>query len=87
MVSQSVIVVNKTGIHARPATNLIKEAAKYMADISIKFNNAEYNAKSMLMVLGAGIRKGAEIEIVCNGSDESTALNNIVKLIESGMGE
>jgi len=45
------------------------------------------NAKSVLSVLGACVKSGEEIEIICEGDDEEAALAGIVGLIESGLGE
>ncbi|MDQ9887907.1 HPr family phosphocarrier protein, partial [Acinetobacter pittii] len=45
------------------------------------------NAKSVLSVLGACVKCGDEIELVCDGPDEQEALDSLVKAIESGLGE
>lgn len=45
------------------------------------------NAKSVLSVLGACIKSGDEIELICEGEDEQKALKEMVELIESGLGE
>ena len=43
--------------------------------------------KSVLSVLGACVKSGDEIEIICDGSDENEALSTMVKVIEDGLGE
>ena len=45
------------------------------------------NAKSVLSVLGACIKSGDEIEVVCEGSDETAALAEMIRIIEDGLGE
>ena len=45
------------------------------------------NAKSVLSVLGACIKSGDEIELVCDGADEDEAMRGVVALIEGGLGE
>lgn len=82
MIKKSVIVKNSSGLHARPAANFCKRAAKYPCDIKIRKDNLEYNAKSMLKVLSAGISKGTEIEIVCSGEEEEAALNSLLEELD-----
>ncbi len=87
MVSSKVVVNNPTGIHLRPAGLLCQIALEFNSKIDIKFNETTANAKSVLSVLGACVKTGDEIEIVCEGEDEEEALRTIVKAIEDGLGE
>ena len=47
----------------------------------------EYNAKSIISVLGACVKSGTEITLVCNGPDEEDALKGMIAAVESGLGE
>lgn len=87
MIKKKVLVTSKSGLHARPANLLIKEAQHYHAAVEICVNNSLYNAKSLLGILAAGVDYGTEIEVVCTGEDEEAACDAIVKLIAGGMGE
>ena len=87
MVSKKVTVNNPTGLHLRPAGNLCKEAMKYKSMIKFQFRETTANAKSVLSVLGACIKSGDEIEIICEGADEEKALEVMVQLVEDGLGE
>lgn len=87
MVSQKVIINNPTGLHLRPAGILCKTAMDYQSKIELKYKNITANAKSVLSVLGACIKSGDELEILCDGADEEAALNSLIQLIESGLGE
>lgn len=87
MVSSKVVVNNPTGIHLRPAGLLCQIALEFNSKINIKFNETTANAKSVLSVLGACVKTGDEIEILCEGEDEEEALRTIVKAIEDGLGE
>lgn len=87
MVSKKVVINNPTGLHLRPAGNLCKEAVKYQSRIVFNYRNSTTNAKSVLSVLAACVKQGEEIELVCEGEDEKEALENIVKIIEEGLGE
>jgi len=88
MVSQKVKIKNPTGLHLRPAGVLCKNAIEYGSVITFKYNGENIaNAKSVLSVLGACIKSGDEIELICEGEDEEKALKGMVALIESGLGE
>lgn len=87
MVSQKVIIKNPTGLHLRPAGILCKEAMNYKSLITFSFRDTTANAKSVLSVLGACIKSGDEIELMCEGADEQEALAALVAVIEDGLGE
>lgn len=87
MVKKDVVIVNKSGLHARPASNLVRAASKFNSDVTILYKEKIINVKSLLNVLSAGIACGTEITLMCEGEDEAEALNKLVELIESGLGE
>ena len=80
MVKENVMLNNKTGLHARPATEIAKTAMSYQSDITFLVNDKKINAKSPLMLMAAGIKSKTEIEIICNGEDEKEALENLTLL-------
>ena len=87
MVSEKVIVKNPTGLHLRPAGVLCKEAMNYTSSITFRFQNITANAKSVLSVLGACVRSGDEVELVCEGLDEEQAFAELKDLIENKLSE
>lgn len=87
MISRKVVIKNPTGLHLRPAGILCKEAMKYKSLVTFTFEGGTANAKSVLSVLGACVKCGDEIELVCEGEDEENALQTLVTAIESGLGE
>ena len=88
MVEQKVKITNPTGLHLRPAGIFCQEAMKFSSKVTFRYNlNSEANAKSVLSVLGACIKSGDEIVIVCEGEDETEALSTLVALVENGFGE
>lgn len=87
MVSKKVTIKNPTGLHLRPAGILCKEAMQFKSHITFRYKENTANAKSVLSVLGACIKSGDEIELVCEGEDENEALESVLKAIESGLGE
>ncbi len=87
MVSKIVKVTNEQGMHMRPATVFSAAVTPFDSEVKIKFNSNEYDGKSVMMLMAACIKCGAEIEIVCNGADEEAALAKAVELVESGLGD
>ena len=83
MVSKEVIVNNGTGLHARPATLLVKKASSFKSDVSIEFNGKKANVKSLIGVLSLAVTKDSVINVIANGDDEALAVEEIVKLIEN----
>jgi len=82
VVQREVHVKNPTGLHARPASLLVAQASKWKSKVTIQFNNKTINAKSMLSLLGGGIRKDSMIVVVGEGEDEQEALASVCDLIE-----
>ena len=87
MVTQKATINNPTGLHLRPAGMFCKTAVQFKSKITFQCRNTVSNAKSMLSVLGACIKRGDEIEIICDGEDEEEALKAMIKTIEDGLGE
>ena len=82
MVSKEVVVKTGTGLHARPATLLVKKASSFKSDVTIEFNGKKANAKSLIGVLSLAVTKNSPVVIAANGDDETLAVEEIVKLIE-----
>lgn len=87
MVSKAIVVRNLKGIHLRGASLFCEEALKYKCHIDIKSKNKVLNGKSILGVLGAGVKYMDSVEIICSGEEEAEALKALTALVESGLGE
>lgn len=87
MVSQTVRVKNPSGLHLRPAGNLCNLALQFDSEITFDYPEGNANAKSVLSVLGACVKQGDEITLICRGEDEEEALRALVEAIEGGLGE
>lgn len=87
METQSVIIKNKTGLHARPASIFAKAAGGFKSDINLQKGNAKASAKSLISILALGLSEGAEITISASGEDEKEAVLALVELINSKFGE
>lgn len=87
MVSQTIKITNPTGLHLRPAGNLCKEAMKFKSKVTFEYRGNTANAKSVLSVLGACIKSGDVITLICEGEDEEEAMEAMIKAIDDGLGE
>ena len=87
MVSKKVTIKNPTVLHLRPAGELCKTAIQFKSKVTFAFDGGTSNAKSVLSVLGACVKSGDEIELICEGEDEEEALKKMVEAIEAGLGE
>ena len=87
MVSRTFTIKNRAGLHLKPAAALCTEAIKYQSSITLTFGNTTTNAKSVLNVLSACVKCEDTIILTCDGEDEEMSLENLTKLIESGLGE
>ncbi len=85
MVSRDTKVVDKMGLHMRPANNFITAMSKYKSDITIVFNGKEINGKSIMNIMAACIKYDSPITIICDGEDEQAMLDEAVSLIENGL--
>jgi phosphocarrier protein HPr len=83
LVTKDVVVKNSTGLHARPATLLVKKASSFKSDVSIEFNGRKANVKSLIGVLSLGVTKNSTVKVIASGDDESLAVEEVVKLIDS----
>ncbi|MEL7654829.1 MAG: HPr family phosphocarrier protein [Bacillota bacterium] len=81
MQSKEIMIKNKTGLHARPAAEFVKEAAKFKSAVSIEFKEKKINAKSIIHVLSAGIAAGSTILLSTEGEDEQQALEVLSDVI------
>jgi len=74
------------GLQVKQAGDLCKVAMEYQCSVSFAYNGGIANAKSMLSVLGSGVRMGDELNFVCDGTDEQAALNRMVDFVENHEG-
>lgn len=87
MYERDVLVKNKAGLHARPATFFIQKANEFKSTIWVEKDERRVNAKSLLGVLSLGIVGGTTIKIFADGPDETEAVDGLVALVETGFVE
>jgi len=75
------MVSNPKGLHARPATLLVRKAASFKSDISIEYMGRKANIKSLIGILSLGVGPNNIVNVIVSGVDEKLALEEIVDLI------
>ncbi len=87
MILEKVTIQNRTGLHARPATALVKLAGRFESEFYIYMHGYRVNGKSILGVMTLAAEQGAELELELDGPDEQEAAEAIIALIEGGFKE
>lgn len=87
VLSKEFTLLNKTGLHARPAAILVKALSKFQSDIKIIYNGKEVNAKSFISITSLGIDKNSKIIVNINGTDADKAMQTIEDLVNNKFGE
>ena len=83
MLSQEITIVNRLGLHARAAAQLVRMANEYPCDIHLDKDGQVSNAKSVMEVLMLGATAGTSIKVSTDGEKEEEALRAIVSLFEA----
>lgn len=80
MLNETIMIINKLGLHARAAAKLSHLANKFSSEIFLVYNGDKVNAKSLLGILTLAASVGTEIEIEIDGKDEKKAMKEITLL-------
>ncbi|MBC8259809.1 MAG: HPr family phosphocarrier protein [SAR324 cluster bacterium] len=87
MVSQDITIINRLGLHARAAAQLVRMANQYPCDIKLEKAGQVSNAKSVMEVLMLGATQGTALSISTSGDKEDEALKSIVDLFAARFNE
>ena len=87
MIEKEVVISNRAGLHTRPASMIVRVAAKFEAEFFIKKDGYEINGKSIIGVMTLAAEQGSTLTLFLEGSDEAEAADALVELFESGFGE
>ena len=87
MAERSVRIMNRNGVHARPAAEIVKLAARFKADITIVRDDLEVNGKSIMGVMMLAAEFGSTVTLRATGPDADAAVEQIAALIASKFGE
>lgn len=87
MTEREVKIVNRAGLHTRPAAELVKLSSQFKSDIYLLRDGFAINGKSIIGVMTLAAEQGSSIKIRASGLDEEDAVFKIATLFESGFGE
>ncbi len=87
MAERSVQIVNRNGLHARPAAEIVKAAAKFKSDITLVRDDLEVNGKSIMGVMMLAAEFGSTLTLRATGPDADAALDALAGLIANKFGE
>ena len=87
MVERTVQIMNKNGLHARPAAEIVKVSAKFRSEIMLVKDGMEVNGKSIMGVMMLAAECGSSIGLRAEGEDAEAALDALATLIANKFGE
>ncbi len=87
MAERTVTIVNKNGVHARPAAEIVKTAGKFASNVTIVRDDLEVNGKSIMGVMMLAAECGAQITLRATGDDADAAVEALAELVASRFGE
>lgn len=83
MVSKTVKIQNKLGLHARPSAKVVQTTTKFKSEITLAKDGLEVNGKSIMGVMMLAAEMGAEIVVTAHGEDEAEALRVVCEVVAS----
>ena len=83
MIQKEVTLLNRLGLHIRPAAQLTKIAAKYQADVYLLKDGMRVNGKSIMGVMMLAAARGSTLVLEAIGDDEQQLIDELIKLIEN----
>ncbi|MGY8778073.1 MAG: HPr family phosphocarrier protein [Longimicrobiales bacterium] len=86
-VERTVEIVNRAGMHARPASELVKLAGTFSSEVRLEKDGLEVNGKSIMGVLMLAAEMGSQLRISADGEDAVDAVEALAALVGRGFGE
>ncbi len=84
---KEVKIVNKYGLHARPAMQFVELANQFSSQVQVSNGTLRVDAKSIMSVMRLAATQGTTLQISADGSDSEKAIAALTQLVESGFGE
>jgi phosphocarrier protein len=86
-VTRQVTVVNKLGIHARPAAQFVKLANRFASEVFVEKDGEKVNGKSIMGLLMLAAGPGSKVTVEARGGDALQAVRELEELIRRKFGE
>lgn len=87
MITKQLTVLNKLGIHARPAAQFVRVAGRFQSDVTVEKDDESVDGKSIMGLMMLAVGCGAVIKVTADGPDEEETLQALQALVESKFGE
>lgn len=87
MIEKSLEIVNKNGLHTRPAANVVKLTSKFKSDVLLSKDGMRVNGKSIIGVMTLAADCGSFVKVIIDGVDEAEAMEKVEELFKNGFGE
>lgn len=87
MIERALPVVNKLGLHARPAAEFVKIASRFTCGVNVRKDTMSVNGKSIMGMMMLAAEQGSELVITCDGDDAAAALDALEALVRAGFNE
>ncbi len=87
MITKQLTILNKLGIHARPAAQFVRVASRFQSDVTVEKDDESVDGKSIMGLMMLAVGWGAEIKVTVDGADEQECLESLEKLVNSKFGE
>lgn len=87
MIERELKVINRAGLHTRPAASLVKLSSKFKSDIYLERDGFSINGKSIIGVMTLAAEQGCILNLKVDGEDEELAVREIESFFEDGFGE
>ena len=86
-IEQEVKIVNKYGLHARPAMQFVELANRYTSKIEVSNGSLTVDAKSIMSIMRLAATAGTVLRLVADGNDAEEAITSLIELVRGGFGE
>lgn len=83
LIEREVIIINRAGIHARPAAKLVQTASAFSCDVFLESGGERVNGKSIMGIIALGAAYRTSLRVIATGADEAEAVEALVRLVES----
>lgn len=87
MITKKLTILNKLGIHARPAAQFVRVASRFVADVTVEKDDESVDGKSIMGLMMLAVGCGADITVTIEGADEADAMASLEELVNKKFGE
>lgn len=87
MITKNLTILNKLGIHARPAAQFVRVSSRFQCDVTVEKDDEAVDGKSIMGLMMLAVGCGADIKVITDGADEAEAMAALEELVNRKFGE